>query len=152
MLQKAVCGACSWIGVHLIPATTFSIRAAANCPRHSNLWSKRYATSSQAEEDMKVDGACHCGAIAYEAEVKEGTVNICHCLDCQTLTGSAFRANIQAPADGFRLVRGSPRRYIKTAESGAQRLHAFCGDCGGPVFACDPERPKSYSLRVGALR
>ena len=101
---------------------------------------------------MKVDGACHCGAIAYEAEVKEGTVSICHCLYCQRLTGSAFRANIQAPADGFRLVRGSPRRYIKTAESGAQRLHAFCGDCGAPIFACDPERPESYSLRVGALR
>ena len=101
---------------------------------------------------MKVDGACHCGAIAYEAEVQKGTVSICHCLDCQRLTGSAFRANIQAPADGFRLVRGSPRRYIKTAESGAQRLHAFCGDCGAPIFACDPERPKSYSLRVGALR
>ena len=101
---------------------------------------------------MKIDGACHCGAIAYEAEVKEGTVSICHCLDCQRLTGSAFRANIQAPADGFRLVRGSPRRYIETAESGAQRLHAFCGDCGAPIFACDPESPKSYSLRLGALR
>jgi hypothetical protein len=57
---------------------------------------------------MKVHGQCHCGAIAYEAEVDAGTVNVCHCLDCQTLTGSAFRANIQAPAQGFSLLSGNP--------------------------------------------
>ncbi len=100
---------------------------------------------------MKVEGRCHCGAITYEAEVEPGTVNVCHCLDCQTLTGSAFRANIQAPAHTFRILSGNPRRYIKTADSGAKRAHAFCETCGAPVYACDPENPKTYSLRVGAL-
>ena len=100
---------------------------------------------------MKVHGQCHCGAINYEAEVEVGTVNVCHCLDCQTLTGSAFRANIQAPAQGFHLLSGNPRRYTKTADSGAKRVHAFCEICGAPVYSCDPEIPKTYSLRVGAL-
>jgi hypothetical protein len=100
---------------------------------------------------MIVHGRCHCGAIAYEAEVEAGNVNICHCLDCQTLTGSAFRANIQAPAASFRLLKGVPRRYIKTGDSGAKRVHAFCETCGGPVYSCDPESPKTYSLRIGAL-
>ena len=45
---------------------------------------------------MKGNGKCHCDEISYEAEVQPGTVNMCHCLDCQTLTGSAFRANIQS--------------------------------------------------------
>jgi hypothetical protein len=100
---------------------------------------------------MKVSGQCHCGAIAYEAEVEAGTVNVCHCLDCQTLSGTAFRMSIQAPASSFRLLSGNPRRYIKTADSGAKRAHAFCETCGSPVYACDPENPKTYSLRVGAL-
>jgi hypothetical protein len=100
---------------------------------------------------MKVTGRCHCGVINYEAEVEPGTVNVCHCLDCQTLTGSAFRANIQAPAHTFRILGGHPRRYIKTAESGAKRAHAFCEACGAPIYSCDPENPKTYSLRVGAL-
>jgi hypothetical protein len=100
---------------------------------------------------MIVHGRCHCGAIAYEAEVEAGNVNICHCLDCQTLTGSAFRANIQAPAASFRLLEGVPRRYIKTVDSGAKRVHALCETCGGPVYSCDPESPKTYSLRIGAL-
>lgn len=100
---------------------------------------------------MHVTGSCHCGAIAYEAEVEPGTIGLCHCADCQKLTGSVFRANIQAPAASFRLLRGTPRRYIKTADSGNRRAHAFCGDCGGPIYASAVEAPETYSLRVGAL-
>ena len=101
---------------------------------------------------MKVEGRCHCGAIAYEAEVKPDTINVCHCADCQMLTGSAFRANIQAPADTFRILQGEPRRYMKTGDTGAKRAHAFCADCGTPVYSSAPENPQTYSLRVGALK
>jgi hypothetical protein len=100
---------------------------------------------------MKVEGRCHCGRIAYEAEVDPETVGICHCTDCQMLTGSAFRANIPAPAAGFVLLKGVPKIYIKTADSGAKRAHAFCPDCGAPIYSAAPENPTSYSLRVGAL-
>jgi hypothetical protein len=101
---------------------------------------------------MRVEGQCHCGAIAYEAEVEPDTIGLCHCLDCQQLTGSAFRANILAPAEGFRILTGTPRQYIKTADSGARRVHAFCETCGSPVYACAIENPRTYSLRVGALK
>lgn len=101
---------------------------------------------------MKVDGQCHCGAIAYEAEVEPGTISICHCADCQRQSGSVFRTNIPTPVDKFRLLRGTPKKYLKTADSGAKRIHAFCENCGGPVFACAAENPPTYSLRVGALR
>jgi len=36
---------------------------------------------------MKVQGSCHCGRITYEAEVDPGRVSLCHCTDCQTVTG-----------------------------------------------------------------
>ena len=101
---------------------------------------------------MKVDGRCHCGAIAYVAEVDPVRVGLCHCHDCQALTGSAFRVTVTAPADGFRLLRGEPRFYLKAGDSGAKRRHAFCGDCGAPVYASDPHAPTHYPLRVGALR
>ena len=62
---------------------------------------------------MKVHGQCHCGAIAYEAEVEVGTINVCHCLDCQTLTGSAFRSFLRlANLPNFALDRLS--RYEAT--------------------------------------
>ena len=100
---------------------------------------------------MKVEGECHCGAVTYEAEVEPGTMRICHCRDCQRQSGSAFRTNIPAPAETFRITKGSPRTYVKTADSGAKRIHAFCENCGGPVYACAAENPRSFSLRVGAL-
>ena len=101
---------------------------------------------------MRVDGRCHCGAIAYDAEVEPGTIGVCHCHDCQQLTGSPFRANIPAPAASFRILKGQPRQYVKTGDSGSKRVHAFCDVCGSPVYSCAPQNPESYSLRVGALK
>lgn len=101
---------------------------------------------------MKVEGRCHCGAIQYEAEVQPGTVTVCHCADCQMQSGSVFRANIPAPVETFRLLQGVPKRYLKVAPSGARRVHAFCENCGGPVYATAEVNPKVYSLRIGALK
>jgi hypothetical protein len=58
---------------------------------------------------------------------------------------------VRARADAFRLLAGEPRVYVKTADSGNRRAHAFCPLCGAPVYAAAAENPTSYSLRVGAL-
>jgi len=101
---------------------------------------------------MTVNGRCHCGAISYEAVVDPARVGLCHCTDCQTLTGSAYRATVPAPAETFTLRGVLPKIYVKTAESGARRAHAFCPECGSPVYSTSAtEQPKAYSLRVGCL-
>ena len=96
---------------------------------------------------MKVDGRCHCGRITYEAEIDPATVGICHCTDCQMLTGSVYRVSVPAPAATFRLLSGQPKSYVKTADSGNKRVHSFCPDCGTPIHAAAPENPPTYSLR-----
>ena len=101
---------------------------------------------------MHIDGGCHCGKITYEAEVDPAKVTICHCTDCQKLTGSAFRVTVPAPKAGFRLLTGEPRIYIKTADSGTRRAHGFCPDCGTPVFATQVTDPQVYGIRVGTTR
>lgn len=101
---------------------------------------------------MKIDGRCHCGRITFEAEIEPDRVHICHCTDCQNLTGTAFRATVRAPAEGFTLLSGEPRIYLKTADSGARRAHAFCPDCGTPIYAAAPENPTAYGLRLGTIR
>jgi hypothetical protein len=101
---------------------------------------------------MKVEGRCHCGNITYEAVVDPGKVHLCNCTDCQNLTGSPFRATVVAPAATFVLLSGQPKTYIKTAESGNRRVHAFCPDCGSPVYACAISDPPTYSLRLGCLK
>jgi len=102
---------------------------------------------------MKVDGRCHCGRIAFEAEIDPDKVLICHCTDCQELSGSAFRIVVRAPADSFRLLTGEPKQYVKQAESGNKMIQAFCPDCGGPVYGVHTgDRPSFYGLRVSTLR
>lgn len=100
---------------------------------------------------MKVDGSCHCGQITFEADIDPEKVRICHCTDCQTLTGSAYRVNVQTPAESFVLRSGQPKIYIKTAESGNKRAHAFCPNCGTPIYAAAPRDTRTYALRVGTL-
>ncbi len=101
---------------------------------------------------MKVQGACHCGAITYDAEVDPAGAAICHCTDCQVLTGTGYRATVPAVHDSFALRSGHPTIYVKTAESGTQRAHAFCPSCGSPIYSTSLSGPRTYSLRVGGLR
>ncbi len=43
--------------------------------------------------------------------------------------------------------------YVKTAESGARRLHAFCPDWGTPIYAAAAgDGPKTYNIRRGTIR
>lgn len=101
---------------------------------------------------MKVQGSCHCGQVTYEAEIDPEKVSLCNCTDCQMLTGSAFRVSVPASTGEFRLLIGKPKTYVKTAESGTKRIHAFCSNCGTPISSCaNVEDPPSYSLRVGCL-
>ena len=104
---------------------------------------------------MKIDGSCHCGYIRFEAEADPDKTTICHCTDCQTSTGTAFRTNIPVPGNSFKMLSGEPTIYVKTtAESGNPRAQAFCPKCGSPIYSTTPgDGPKqSYMVRVGVLR
>jgi hypothetical protein len=103
---------------------------------------------------MKIDGRCHCGAIMIEGEADPEKVGICHCTDCQTSTGTAFRVSVPVPGSTFKMT-GKPSIYVKrTADSGIPRVQAFCGACGTPIYSTtvgEGVQP-SYTVRVGILR
>ena len=101
---------------------------------------------------MHIEGGCHCGYITYEAEVDPETVRICHCTDCQTLTGSAFRTTVPARKEAFKLLSGQPKIYVKTAENGNKRAQGFCPECGTPIYATSVSDPQVYGIRVGTAR
>jgi len=100
---------------------------------------------------MQVDGACHCGGIRFTAVVDPARVVVCHCTDCQVLSGSPFRVVALAPIESVRMD-GAPNHYIKHAENGSKRVQAFCPECGTPLYSRAVENPKHLSLRLGALR
>jgi hypothetical protein len=100
---------------------------------------------------MQIDGACHCGAISFGAEIDPRRVLVCHCTDCQTLSGGPFRAVVTVPIEHFK-VSGSPSEYIKVADSGNRRAQMFCPTCGSNLYACAAEAPTWVSIRLGCVK
>ncbi len=102
---------------------------------------------------MKIDGRCHCGAITFEAEVDPEQVYVCHCTDCQSISGSPFRWAVNVPKEDFRLLSGSPKTYVKHAESGDENHQVFCPDCASPIYSTsDGDDWKSLNVRLGTVR
>ena len=100
-------------------------------------------------DEIQVNGECHCGKIEIKATVKLSEVRACHCTDCQQMSGAPLRAIAVAPADKIKIT-GIPKEYIKIADSGNQRIQAFCPDCGTQLFATDIKKTL-YNLRTGFL-
>ncbi len=101
---------------------------------------------------MKIDGRCHCGFIAYRAQVDPESAAICHCTDCQTLSGTAFRTIVMAPDESVEMLGGAPKVYIKTGESGRAREQTFCPECGTPIYSAAPgPGPRLLSFRLGTV-
>jgi hypothetical protein len=102
---------------------------------------------------MHVDGQCHCGHVTFEAEIDPQAVSICHCTDCQSLTGSPFRVTVICPGEQVRIQSGSPKIYAKTGDNGRRRLQHFCADCGSPLFTSgEGAQTDNWGIRWGSIR
>ncbi len=102
---------------------------------------------------MKIDGRCHCGFITYEADINPNEVYVCHCADCQSISGSAFRWAVSVAEDDFKLLSGEPKIYVKMADSGATNHQLFCPECASPIYSTTiGDGPKFFNLRLGTAR
>ena len=100
---------------------------------------------------IKVHGACHCKRIKFSAYVDPGDVRICHCNDCQILSGSAFRLSLPVASTNFELISGEMKTYVKIAESGNKRAQCFCDNCGTQIYATGLDDQSILNLRVGNI-
>ncbi len=101
---------------------------------------------------MHIDGQCHCGFVTYEAEIDPATVSICHCTDCQQLTGSALRVTAFAEKGDLHLTSNPPRLYTRLGDNGRRRLQYFCPQCGSPLLTTgEGEDSQVWGIRVGTI-
>ncbi|MEM7561626.1 MAG: GFA family protein [Pseudomonadota bacterium] len=101
---------------------------------------------------MQVEGRCHCGQIKFQSEVDTEEVEICHCTDCQSLSGSAFHTMVSAIDGTFEVIQGELKQYTKVADDGTPRVQSFCPVCGSPICSSPPsDTPGVLRVRVGAL-
>ena len=54
--------------------------------------------------EISVNGECHCGNISISAIVDKNKVRVCHCTDCQKMSGAPFRAIAIASADKIKIT------------------------------------------------
>ena len=101
---------------------------------------------------MHIVGQCHCGRVSYEADIDPAKVSICHCTDCQSLTGSAYRVNVKCHGGQVRLAGAAPKVYAKIGDNGRTRFQHFCANCGSPLFTSGEEGADDWGIRWGSIR
>jgi len=101
-----------------------------------------------------IEGGCRCGAVRYKVKAdKLPNVYACHCLDCQTWSGSAFSLQLIAPEDALE-VTGEPYLYERTTGEGSEARTSQqrgCATCLTRVYNTNTRRPGLAVVRAGTL-
>jgi hypothetical protein len=100
---------------------------------------------------MAASGGCACGAIRYECSAEPMFSAHCYCRDCQRASGAAMATVIGVPKAAVKILKGEPRYYAVTADSGKQISRGFCADCGSPLFTLLEAMPDAMGIRVASL-
>ncbi|MEM7099872.1 MAG: GFA family protein [Pseudomonadota bacterium] len=82
-----------------------------------------------------ISGGCLCGAIRFETTAEPVFQLLCHCKDCQTVSGAAAYAAYVVPLESLHVTRGQPNHFEVTADSGRTNSRHFCPNCGARVWA-----------------
>jgi hypothetical protein len=95
--------------------------------------------------------ACHCGQLQLEVTGQPSAVSICHCLDCQRRTGSAFGMQAGFKADQVS-VTGRYHDFMRISDESDRKAHVFhfCPDCGSQVFYTEPDEPDLIGVSGGS--
>jgi hypothetical protein len=94
--------------------------------------------------------SCSCGQLTIACEGEPVRISVCHCLNCQRRTGSAFGAQARFPAAATQ-TSGRASRYQRIGESGRTSTYAFCPDCGVTVFYQNEIFPGLVAVPLGAF-
>ena len=99
----------------------------------------------------KIKGGCLCGKVQYTSSAEPAMTAVCHCIDCQKQSGSAFSINIGLRADEINFT--GELRMVEThgLESGKKINRYFCPNCGSPLYSAPDVMPGMIFLKVGTL-
>jgi hypothetical protein len=100
---------------------------------------------------MAHTGGCLCGAIRYSIATPITELRACHCEHCQRASGSHGTVAAAVPAAGFKITKGTPRRFGTKADSGRMLIRYFCGECGSPLYSHRETTPENLNVRAGTL-
>ncbi|BCW87463.1 hypothetical protein sos41_05920 [Alphaproteobacteria bacterium SO-S41] len=99
-----------------------------------------------------IEGGCRCGAVRYAIPGPDlPRTYACHCLTCQTWTGSAFSLQCVVPEAALE-VTGTPHLYERVSDDGARlSRQRGCAQCMTRVYNTNSARPGMAVIRAGTL-
>ncbi|MFC4256550.1 aldehyde-activating protein [Altererythrobacter xixiisoli] len=99
---------------------------------------------------MQRTATCRCGALRAICNGEPVRISVCHCLDCQRRSGSAFSAQARFPADCVELI-GEAQIYRHQGDSGAHASFHFCALCAGTIAYANATMPGLIAIPLGAF-
>lgn len=99
---------------------------------------------------MKVTGGCYCKQVRYEAEGEPLMRGLCHCRECQYISGGGANVAMAMPEAGFRYIEGEPKAFART-DLEAPVTREFCANCGTSLLSKPAALPGMVILKVGTL-
>lgn len=100
---------------------------------------------------MSSTGGCRCGAVTYTLD-PDATVSVyaCHCLDCQTSSGSAFGEYALLP-EAAMTVQGTTDSLASKGTDGTRVDRHVCGRCHTGLWKTNSAVPGLVVLQAGTL-
>ncbi len=94
--------------------------------------------------------SCSCGQLTARVRGEPTRISVCHCLNCQRRSGSAFAVQARFPEDAVSIEGRSTEFALAGDEGGVARFH-FCPRCGATVFYRMDALPGFVAIPVGAF-
>jgi len=99
-----------------------------------------------------IEGGCRCGRVRYRiAQAGLPRVYACHCLDCQTWTGSAFSLQFILPEDQLEVAGASALFELTSPDGSRTSRQRACPVCFTRVYNTNTRRPGMAVVRAGTL-
>lgn len=97
------------------------------------------------------EAACSCGRIRLRCRGEPLRISVCHCLECQKRTGSAFGAQARFLSENVEFVSGEPSIYVRVGDGGDKITHRFCASCGSTVWYMMDSEPDRIAVTLGSF-
>ncbi len=101
-------------------------------------------------ETVTRTATCRCADVSIECAGEPVRVSVCHCLECQKRTGSAFGAQARFEAANVRLM-GETARYKRIVDSGKWARYQVCPRCGSTVLYENEGMRGLVAIPIGAF-
>ena len=77
--------------------------------------------------------SCTCGQLSVITQGEPQRVSVCHCLACQSRTGSTYGVHAVFPSELVR-ASGTATEFVRVGDAGSTGRSYFCPTCGSTVY------------------